>query len=160
TGWGGQENSVARVAAPEAAPPSDAETVALRASLEEHQKALEAWKQAHAKLQEELVEARSAAPAAPVADDSHLAELEALKGERDALRAELAEAHKAGPVVDDTRIAELEADLAAVRSQLADAEARALEPVEQVEDPRLAELSAECESLRSQLGLRTESIEQ
>src|SRR5436853_1691412 len=52
TGWGGQENSQARVPAPE--PPRHDEIATLRASLEEHQKALEAWKQAHAQLEERL----------------------------------------------------------------------------------------------------------
>jgi hypothetical protein len=177
TGWGGQENSVARVPAEEAVPAADDPKVAaLRASLEEHQKALEAWKQAHGKLQEELTEARRSTPAAAVADDSHVAELEALKGERDSLRAELAEAHRAAPVVDETKVAELEAELGSLRKQLAEpvedprvseleAELASVreqlaEPVEQVEDPRLAELAGECESLRDQLALRAESIEQ
>ena len=187
TGWGGQENSVARVAAAE--PPRTDETASLRASLAEHQKALEAWKQSHAKLEERVAELQQAAPAA---DGSQLAELEAVKGERDALKVELAEAHKASEPVEDPRVAQLEAELAEARrpvetvedprvaqleAELAEARrpvetvedprvaqleaelAEARRPVETVEDPRIAQLEAERDALRSQLAEAQTSVE-
>ena len=166
-------------------PPRHDETASLRASLEEHQKALEAWKQSHAQLEERLAQAGQPAPAeddprvaeleaeraalqaelaeaqkpAPVEEDSRLpaleAERDALKGERDSLKAELAEAHKPVPPVEDPRVAELEAERAALQAELADAQ----KPAPPVDDPRLNQLLADRESLQAELGARDSLIE-
>src|SRR6266571_2752423 len=68
TGWGGQENSLARVPRPD--PPARNEEVEkLQALLDEHRTALEAWKTSHAKLEEKLAQAQAQAQqAAPQAD--------------------------------------------------------------------------------------------
>jgi len=107
TGWSGQEASEASVPAPE--PPRHDETATLRASLEEHQKALEAWKQSHAQLEERLAQTQQPAP---VEDDPQLAQLEA---ERDALKAELVEAQKP---VNDPRLTQLVADRESLQAEL------------------------------------------
>ena len=52
TGWSGQENEPRPRPLPEPEPPGMTRSTMLRASLEEHQKALEAWKQSHAQLEE------------------------------------------------------------------------------------------------------------
>jgi hypothetical protein len=141
TGWGGQENSQARVPAPE--PPRHDETATLRASLEEHQKALEAWKQAHAQLEERLAQA-NAAEGAP-ANDPRVGELEAerdaLKAEREALKAELAEAQKPAEPVSDPRVAELEAERDVLKGER-EAAARELESAHQRASTLEAELAA------------------
>jgi hypothetical protein len=133
TGWGGQENSLARVPRPD--PPRNDEVDKLRASLEEHQHALEAWKQSHAQLEERLAAAQKAAPPA---DDS---ELERLEAEQEKLRAELA--------ARDSAIAELEQRLAEAQT-----------PSPSVDDPRLAQLADERERLQAELAARDASIEQ
>jgi chromosome segregation ATPase len=133
TGWGGQENSQARVPSPE--PPRNDEVDQLRASLEEHRNALDAWKQSHAELEERLAQAQQVAP--PV-DGSGLAQLEA---ERETLQAELA--------ARDSAVAELEERLA-----------EAQKPAPPVDDPRLTRLAAERDSLQAELAARDRSIEQ
>src|SRR5205823_3886380 len=102
--------SAAGASAPALEPPRHDETATLRASLEEHQKALEAWKQAHAQLEERLAQAQQAAP---VEDDSRVTELEA---ERDALESELAEAQK--PATPDPQLNELIADRENLQAEL------------------------------------------
>jgi hypothetical protein len=146
TGWSGEETSGAGVPALE--PPRHDETATLRASLEEHQKALEAWKQSHAQLEERLAQTQQPAPAE---DDPRLAELEA---ERDALKAELAEAHQPAPPVDDPRLAELEAERDALKAELAEAQ----KPAPPVSDPRLTQLVADRESMQAELTARDTSI--
>jgi prefoldin subunit 5 len=129
TGWSGQESNGAPVTAPP--PPSHDETASLRASLAEHQKALEAWKQSHAKLEERLAQtAQQEAPAASTADDSLVTELEAerdalkaerdgFKAERDAFKVELAESRKPAPTDNDPRLAQLIADRESTQAELA-----------------------------------------
>jgi hypothetical protein len=177
TGWAGATEAGAPGLTPPE-PPRHDETATLRASLEEHQKALEAWKQAHAQLEERLAQAQQGAPVeddprlaeleaerdalktelaeaaqkpAPAADDPRVPELEAerdaLKGERDSLKAEIAEARKPAPVIEDPRIAELEAELA-----------EAQKPVDPVGDPRLNQLIADRENLQAELTARDTSI--
>ncbi len=121
TGWGGQENSLARVPRPEPKPRNE-DVEKLQASLDEHRTALEAWKQSHAKLEEKLAQAQQQRPRPRTT--SALAQLEA---EREALQAELAErdaaivglearlveAQTPAPPVDDPRLEQLEAELAA-----------------------------------------------
>ena len=58
TGWGGGVDPDAGEALPVQAAAANDESVALRASLEEHKKALAAWQQAHKELQEKLAEAQ------------------------------------------------------------------------------------------------------
>ena len=140
TGWAGGE-SEAGASAPALEPPRHDETATLRASLEEHQKALEAWKQSHAQLEERLAQSQQPAPAE---DDSRVAELEA---ERDALQAELAEAQTPVSPVDDPRVAELEVERDALKAELAEAQ----KPVSPVDDPRVAELEAERDALQAEL---------
>ena len=176
TGWSGRSRRGRRGASvPE--PPRHDETATLRASLEEHQKALEAWKQSHAQLEERLAQAgaagsgrrrsarcgarggarraqgraRRGARACTPVDDPRLAELEA---ERDALKAELAEAQKPVPPVDDPRLAELEAERDALKAELAEAQT----PAPPVSDPRLNQLIADRESLQAELTARDTSI--
>ena len=144
TGWTGEgtsEPGESGVRAPE--PPAHDETASLRASLAEHQKALEAWKQAHAQLEERLAHAQAESGASPV-EDPRLAELEA---ERNALQAELVEARTPVPPVEDPRVAELEAERDALQAELVEARS----PVPPVEDPRLAELEAERNALQAEL---------
>src|ERR1700730_8526442 len=75
TGWGGGVDAdQAPVMQATPAPLSD-ESAALRASLEEHKKALAAWQQAHKELQEKLAEATQR-PAPPV-DEPRLSRLRA-----------------------------------------------------------------------------------
>jgi hypothetical protein len=176
TGWAGEASADGvPMTAPE--PPRHDETATLRASLEEHQKALEAWKQSHAQLEERLAQAQQSAPVeddpriaeleaklaeaqqpAPVVEDSRVPELEAerdaLKGERDSLKAELAVAQKPAPVVEDSRVAELEAERDALKAELAEAQ----KPVPPVSDPRLNQLMADRESLQAELTARDTSI--
>ena len=146
TGWSGQEAAGEAGALIE--PPRHDETATLRASLEEHQKALAAWKQSHAQLEERLAQMEQPASAE---DDPRVAELEA---ERDALKAELAEAQKPAPPVDDPRLAELEAERDALKAELAEAQT----PAPPVDDPRLNELIADRESLQAELTARDTSI--
>jgi hypothetical protein len=178
TGWAGaaSEGGAPGLALPE--PPRHDETATLRASLDEHQKALEAWKQSHAQLEERLAQAQQPAS---VEDDSRLAELEA---ERDALKAELAEAaQKPAPAADDSRVPALEAERDALRGErdalkaelavaqkpapvvddprIAELEAELAEaqkPVEPVADPRLNQLIADRENLQAELAARDTSI--
>jgi chromosome segregation ATPase len=138
TGWSGQEASEAGALIE---PPRHDETATLRASLEEHQKALAAWKQSHAQLEERLAQMEQPASAE---DDPRVAELEA---ERDALKAELAEAQQPVAPVDDPRVAELEAERDALKTELAEAQ----KPAPPVDDPRLAELEAERDALKAEL---------
>ena len=176
TGWAGEASADGvPMTAPE--PPRHDETATLRASLEEHQKALEAWKQSHALLEERLAQAQQTAPmeddpriaeleaklaeaqqSATVVEDSRVPELEAerdaLKGERDSLKAELAVAQKPAPVVEDSRVAELEAERDALKVELAEAQ----KPVPPVSDPRLNQLMADRESLQAELTARDTSI--
>jgi hypothetical protein len=70
-----------------------------------------------------------------------------LEVERDALKAELAEAQTPVPPVDDPRVAELEAQLAEAQS-----------PAPPVTDPRLNQLMADRDSLQSELTARDTSI--
>src|SRR3984893_8578770 len=73
TGWGGGVDAdQAPVMQATPAPLSD-ESAALRASLEEHKKALAAWQQAHKELQEKLAAQKSAPPV----DDPRLTRLAA-----------------------------------------------------------------------------------
>ena len=137
TGWSGQEASEAGALIE---PPRHDETATLRASLEEHQKALEAWKQSHAQLEERLAQTQPAS----AEDDPRVAELEA---ERDALKAELAEAQQPVAPVDDPRVAELEAERDALNAELAEAQ----KPAPPVDDPRLAELETERDALKAEL---------
>jgi len=128
TGWQ-PSNGAPPTSAP--APPAHDETASLRASLAEHQKALEAWKQSHAQLEERLAQtAQQEAPAAAVADDSRVAELEAerdalkaerdgFKAERDAFKVELAESRKPVPAENDPRLAQLLADRETTQAELA-----------------------------------------
>jgi len=188
TGWGGQENSLARVPRPEPTPRNE-EVEKLQASLEEHRTALEAWKQSHAKLEEKLAQAQQGAPAV---DDPRLAQLEA---ERETLRTELAardlaiaaletrlvEAQQPAPPVDDPRLERLQSELAArdlslakLQERLAALEAErnsalaeleqqlteAQQPAPPFDDPRLAELEAERVSMQAELAARDAAIEQ
>ena len=136
TGWGGQENSLARVPRPD--PPARNEEVEkLQALLDEHRTALEAWKTSHAKLEEKLAQAQ-AQQAAPQVDSAGVARLEA---ERETLQAELAER--------DSAIAKLEERLV-----------EAQRPAPAVDDPRLQQLATERDSMRAELAARDASIEQ
>ena len=156
TGWGGQENSLARVPRPEPEPRNE-EVEKLQALLDEHRTALEAWKQSHAKLEEKLAQAQqTAAPA----DTSVLvqlgAEREALQAElaeRDAaivkLEARLLEAQTPAPPVADPRLEQLETELSARDASIAELEARLAEsqqPVPALDDPRLEQLQSELET--------------
>ena len=125
TGWQAA-NGAPPTSAP--APPAHDETASLRASLAEHQKALEAWKQSHAQLEERLAQAGQ--QEAPAADDSRVAELEAerdalraerdgFKAERDAFKVELAESRKPAPAENDPRLAQLLADKETALAELA-----------------------------------------
>jgi chromosome segregation ATPase len=113
TGWGGQENSQARDHAPA---PRNAEVYRLLAALEEHQKALDAWKQSHAQLEERLEQALEGAPATDVPG---LAELEA---ERENMQAELS--------ARDASIEQLEASVATVDAGRAELERALADEVE------------------------------
>ncbi len=159
TGWSGEAADGASASAPTLEPPRHDETATLRASLEEHQKALEAWKQSHAQLEERLAQAQQTAP---VADDSRVSELEA---ERDALKAELetklAETQQPAAVVEDSRVPELEAErdsLKGERDSLKAELAVAQKPAPPVADPRLNQLIADRESLQADLTARDTSI--
>src|ERR1700730_16257479 len=84
TGWGGGVDADQAPVQAGPAPVNGDESGALRASLEEHKKALAAWQQAHKELQEKLAEATQR-PAPPV-DDPRLSRLAA---ERESMQAEL-----------------------------------------------------------------------
>jgi prefoldin subunit 5 len=101
TGWGGGVDVEQAPAQAAPAPVTD-ESNALRASLEEHKKALAAWQQAHKELQEKLAEAQKPAP--PV-DDPRLTRLAA---ERESMQAEL--------TARDASIQQLQASLATVEA--------------------------------------------
>jgi chromosome segregation ATPase len=145
TGWGGGVVSDAEQAPVQAAPASD-ESKALRASLEEHKKALAAWQQAHKELQEKLAEAQKPAP--PV-DDPRLTRLAA---ERESMQAEL--------TARDASIQQLHASLATVEAGRAELELALANEVERSTAMR-AELAASgtSESVRAELEQRLASLE-
>jgi hypothetical protein len=145
TGWGGGVVADAELAHVQAAPASD-ESNALRASLEEHKKALAAWQQAHKDLQEKLAEAQKPAP--PV-DDPRLTRLAA---ERESMQAELN--------ARDASIQQLQASLATVEAGRAELERALANEVERSTAMR-AELSASgtSESVRAELGQRLAGLE-
>jgi chromosome segregation ATPase len=144
------------------------ETASLRASLEEHKQALAAWQQSHKNLQEQLAQAKQAAPAS--SDEPRLAELEAdrdrLQAELDARDAAIAQLEQSAASVEAGR-AELEQALAsevergvALRAEFAVAGAtdtvRAeledrLAGIEVETGERLQAAAAELESVRSKL---------
>src|SRR3981081_2527505 len=109
TGRGGgvdADQAPAQAAAP--AHVNGDESNALRASLEEHKKALAAWQQAHKELQEKLAEAQRPAP--PV-DDQRLTRLAA---GRESMQAELP--------ARDASIEQLQASVATVETGRAELE--------------------------------------
>jgi uncharacterized protein (DUF3084 family) len=121
TGWGGQENSLARVPRPEPTPRNE-EVEKLQASLEEHRTALEAWKQSHAKLEEKLAQAQRAAPAPaePRLDDQDLRSSRPSARRRTSWRSatwrspgsrRASSSAAARGAVDDPRLEQLEAEL-------------------------------------------------
>jgi chromosome segregation ATPase len=151
TGWGGAEG----VAPGVADLPVRDESAALRASLEEHKKALDAWKQSHAQLEERLAQAQ----AAPAADDPKLAQLqeerETLQSELEArdlsieqLRAELvaAETSTSGQSELEERFAVLESEREQLRTNVAAVEAGRAEL-----ERALAEEVERAASLRTEL---------
>jgi hypothetical protein len=146
TGWGGGVDAdQAPVQAAPAASNGD-ESSALRASLEEHKKALAAWQQAHKELQEKLAEAQKPAP--PV-DDPRLARLAA---ERESMQAELA--------ARDTSIEQLQASVATVEAGRVELERALANEVERGTALR-AELAAAgtSESVRAELEQRLAGLE-
>jgi chromosome segregation ATPase len=145
TGWGGGVAADAEPAPVQAAPASD-ESNALRASLEEHKKALAAWQQAHKELQEKLAEAQKPAP--PV-DDPRLTRLAA---ERESMQAEL--------TARDASIQQLQASLATVEAGRAELERALANEVERSTAMR-AELAASgtSESVRAELDQRLAGLE-
>ena len=140
TGWGGGVAPDAGPAPMQAAPTSD-EANALRASLEEHKKALAAWQQAHKELQEKLAEAQK--PAAP-ADDPRLTRLAA---ERESMQAEL--------TARDASIEQLQASVATIEAGRAELERALANEVERGTAMR-AELAAAgtSESVRAEFEQR------
>ena len=145
TGWGGGVVADAEQAPVQAAPVSD-ESNALRASLEEHKKALAAWQQAHKELQEKLAEAQK--PTAPV-DDSRLSRLAA---ERESMQAEL--------TARDASIEQLQASVATIEAGRAELERALANEVERGIAMR-AELAAAgtSESVRAELEQRLAGLE-
>jgi hypothetical protein len=145
TGWGGGVASDAGPAPMQAAPTSD-EANALRASLEEHKKALAAWQQAHKELQEKLAEAQK--PSAPV-DDPRLTRLAA---ERESMQAEL--------TARDASIEQLQASVATIEAGRAELERALANEVERGTAMR-AELAAAgtSESVRAEFEQRLAGLE-
>jgi hypothetical protein len=145
TGWGGGVAPDAGPAPVQAAPTSD-ESNALRASLEEHKKALAAWQQAHKELQEKLAEAQK--PTAPV-DDPRLTRLAA---ERESMQAEL--------TARDASIQQLQASVATIEAGRAELEQALANEVERGTAMR-AELAAAgpTDSVRAELEQRLAGLE-
>jgi hypothetical protein len=145
TGWGGGVVPDAEVAPVQVGPASD-ESVALRASLEEHKKALAAWQQAHKELQEKLAEAQK--PTAPV-DDPRLTRLAA---ERESMQAEL--------TARDASIEQLKASVATIETGRAELERALANEVERGTAMR-AELAASGtpDSVRAELEQRLAGLE-
>lgn len=145
TGWGGGVAPDAGPAPMQAAPTSD-ESNALRASLEEHKKALAAWQQAHKELQERLAEAQK--PTAPV-DDPRLTRLAA---ERESMQAEL--------TARDASIEQLQASVATIEAGRAELERALANEVERGTAMR-AELAAAgpSESVRAEFEQRLAGLE-
>src|ERR1700674_5119246 len=145
TGWGG---GVDVDQAPVQAAPATVndESNALRASLEEHKKALAAWQQAHKELQEKLAEAQRPAP--PV-DDPRLTRLAA---QRESMQAEL--------TARDASIQQLQGSLAAVETGRVELERALANEVERGTALR-AELAAAgaSESVRAELEQRLAGLE-
>lgn len=160
TGWGG---GVAPELEASGLPPLHDEAASLRSSIEEHKKALAAWQQSHKELQEQLAEAKQAAPPA---DDPRLARLAA---ERETMQAELAardaaiEQLKESVATIEAGRAELEQALAhevergaAFRAELA--AAGASETVSSELEERLSTLEAETEERLEAAGSELESV--
>ena len=145
TGWGGGVAPDAGPAPVQAAPTSD-ESNALRASLEEHKKALAAWQQAHKELQEKLAEAQK--PSGPV-DDPRLTRLAA---ERESMQAEL--------TARDASIEQLKASVATIEAGRAELERALANEVERGTAMR-AELAAAgaSPSVRAELEQRLAGLE-
>ena len=145
TGWGGGVVPDAEQAPVQATPVSD-ESNALRASLEEHKKALAAWQQAHKELQEKLAEGQK--PTAPV-DDPRLSRLAA---ERESMQAEL--------TARDASIQQLQASVATIEAGRAELEQALVNEVERGSAMR-AELAAAgtSESVRAELEQRLAGLE-
>jgi phage shock protein A len=145
TGWGGGVAPDAGQAPAQAAPTSD-ESNALRASLEEHKKALAAWQQAHKELQEKLAEAQK--PTAPV-DDPRLSRLAA---ERESMQAEL--------TARDASIEQLQASVATIEAGRAELERALANEVERGTAMR-AELAGAgaSESVRAEFEQRLAGLE-
>jgi hypothetical protein len=145
TGWGGGVD--ADQAPMQAAPASvNDDSSALRASLEEHKKALAAWQQAHKELQEKLAEAQRPAPPA---DDPRLSRLAA---ERESMQADLA--------ARDASIEQLQASVATVEAGRVELERALANEVERGNALR-AELAAAgaSESVRTELDQRLAGLE-
>ena len=147
TGWGGGVTPDSADAAPVQVAPSSDESNALRASLEEHKKALAAWQQAHKELQEKLAEAQKPAPPA---DDPRLSRLAA---ERESMQAEL--------TARDASIEQLQASLATVEAGRAELERALANEVERGTAMR-AELAAAgtSDSVRAELEQRLAGLEE
>jgi phage shock protein A len=145
TGWGGGVAQDAGPAPVQAAPTSD-EARAIRASLEEHKKALAAWQQAHKELQEKLAEAQK--PTAPV-DDPRLSRLAA---ERESMQAEL--------TARDASIEQLQASVATIEAGRAELERALANEVERGTAMR-AELAGAgaSESVRAEFEQRLAGLE-
>jgi chromosome segregation ATPase len=146
TGWGGGVDADQAPVQAAPAPSNGDESSALRASLEEHKKALAAWQQAHKELQEKLAEAQKPAPPA---DDPRLARLAA---ERENMQAELA--------ARDTSIQQLQASVATVEAGRVELERALANEVERGTALR-AELAAAgtSESVRAELEQRLAGLE-
>ena len=145
TGWGGGVVPDAEQAPVQATPVSD-ESNALRASLEEHKKALAAWQQAHKELQEKLAEGQK--PTAPV-DDPRLSRLAA---ERESMQAEL--------TARDASIQQLQASVATIEAGRAELERALANEVERGTAMR-AELAGAgtSESVRAEFEQRLAGLE-
>jgi phage shock protein A len=145
TGWGGGVVPDVEQAPMHAAPASD-ESNALRASLEEHKKALAAWQQAHKELQEKLAEAQK--PTAPV-DDPRLSRLAA---ERESMQAEL--------TARDASIQQLQTSVSTIEAGRAELEQALANEVERGTAMR-AELAAAgtSESVRAEFEQRLAGLE-
>jgi len=128
------------------AAPTSNESNALRASLEEHKKALAAWQQAHKELQEKLAEAQK--PTAPV-DDPRLTRLAA---ERESMQAEL--------TARDASIEQLQSSVATIEAGRAELERALANEVERGTAMR-AELAAAgtSEAVRAEFEQRLAGLE-
>ena len=146
TGWGGGVDAEPAPTQATPAPVNGDETNALRASLEEHKKALAAWQQAHKELQEKLAEAQKPAP--PV-DDPRLTRLAA---ERESMQAEL--------TARDASIQQLQASVATVEAGRIELERALANEVERGNALR-AEVAAAgaSESVRAELEQRLAGLE-